>query len=367
MLSLMLVLQLMTMQSLSADVSSSSNPVLSLESNSVLDLNGHTISCTLPKDQQSVGISVDGKSNIIIRNGKITNCYMGVRGNYAQNVTLDNIDLSENLYIGANMPGGSFNSIINSICRNIRGYLVEAYAICINGIGNNGNIAHNVIEEIYRQTNVSGTGEAVAVLIPANEKNVMIQNNVISNSVKQSGSIGMWFGDGATGIVDGNTIYNYSNPIAAYQPENVTKTNNNISEYVPPAPPSPTVSAAITASGIEITITNGPGGAMDWVALTRSDLPDSAYVDWRYVNGTQVATMGISNATFSIPLPQVPGTYNVRFYANNSLAVKLGTSENIVVVPVNNGGNNNVPNTLPFRICSGTPLVCYSGILTKEQ
>ena len=89
---------------------------------------------------------------------------------------------------------------------------------------------------------------------------------------------------------------------------------------------------------IVVVVTNGPGNRLDWVTLTASVSPDNSYLDWYYLNGSKSQPMsGATTATITFPRP-ANGTYNVRLFANNTLAVKLATS-----VPITVGGQNTNP------------------------
>ena len=66
------------------------------------------------------------------------------------------------------------------------------------------------------------------------------------------------------------------------------------------------------------TVASGPGNALDWVALYQ--VGGSTEVDWKFLNGSRTAPLsGFSNASVPIALPATPGTYLIRFYANNTV------------------------------------------------
>ena len=99
-------------------------------------------------------------------------------------------------------------------------------------------------------------------------------------------------------------------------------------------PPTPTVTVpASVASGATLTasIANGPANPMDWVGLYITGAPDSQFVAWNYLNGTHtVPSQGVSAADVSFTAPAATGSYNVRFFSNNSF-VKLATSNAVAV------------------------------------
>ena len=101
----------------------------------------------------------------------------------------------------------------------------------------------------------------------------------------------------------------------------------------PPAPPAITLSATTIAPGgtVTATIANGPGNAGDWVGLLGASAADGTYVDWKYLNGMQTRPgAGVTGAAVAFVMPATPGTYNVRFFLNDSW-VKLATSATITV------------------------------------
>ena len=93
------------------------------------------------------------------------------------------------------------------------------------------------------------------------------------------------------------------------------------------------VSTSVAPGGqIDFTVSGGSGSRMDWVTLTPASAPNSSYLDWKYLNGTKTApAVAMTSATLQFTAPSTPGTYNIRFFANNSLANRLATSASITV------------------------------------
>jgi len=86
-----------------------------------------------------------------------------------------------------------------------------------------------------------------------------------------------------------------------------------------PSAMSFTVSATTVSPGtvVTATIANGPGSARDWVGLYL--VGASAEVDWKFLNGSKTApTGGLANAVVSFTMPTTPGTYVLKFYANDT-------------------------------------------------
>jgi hypothetical protein len=108
-------------------------------------------------------------------------------------------------------------------------------------------------------------------------------------------------------------------------------------------PPGPTlsVSPATVAPGATLTVTliNGPGAALDWLALYPTSAPadtgtvagTGSHLAWAFLNDTQTApATGLTTATVHFTMPLVLGAYHVRFYANNGFTV-LTTSPTVQV------------------------------------
>jgi hypothetical protein len=99
---------------------------------------------------------------------------------------------------------------------------------------------------------------------------------------------------------------------------------------------NPTVTPStttVTPGGIvTATIANGPGNARDWVALYIAG--DSNYLDWKYLNGTQVVpATGVTGAAVPFTMPITQGAYTLRFYTGSTL---LATSATITVATSSN-------------------------------
>ena len=111
----------------------------------------------------------------------------------------------------------------------------------------------------------------------------------------------------------------------------VTMDTNNVS--VCEAPPVITLSATTVVAGGTVTATmaNGPGNAGDWVGLYGASAADGTYEDWKYLNGTRSKPgSGVTGAAVTFTMPATPGTYNVRFFLNDTTSL-LATSLTITV------------------------------------
>ena len=59
-----------------------------------------------------------------------------------------------------------------------------------------------------------------------------------------------------------------------------------------------------------MTLTNGYGGAYDWIGLAPAGSSDRTYLDYTYV-GENVTTK-----TWTVTMPSTPGTYEFRLFYN---------------------------------------------------
>src|SRR6516164_9919266 len=97
------------------------------------------------------------------------------------------------------------------------------------------------------------------------------------------------------------------------------------SNLTAPSSPSITVngsSNAVVTPGAKITVAvaNGPGNPTDWVAIYNAgDTNNSNHLSWVYLNGTQTApATGVKSATVTMTAPNTNGSYEARFYANDT-------------------------------------------------
>jgi subtilisin len=91
-------------------------------------------------------------------------------------------------------------------------------------------------------------------------------------------------------------------------------------------PPALTVSAttAVPGTPVTVTLTNGYGGATDWLALAHTGSPNNSYLQLTYVGGT------VTTRTWTVTMPSTPGTYEFRLFLNNSYTL-AATSPSVTV------------------------------------
>ena len=107
--------------------------------------------------------------------------------------------------------------------------------------------------------------------------------------------------------------------------------------------PSVTPSVTTVAAGANLTATvaNGPGNLYDWVGLYASG--STTLLDWKYLSGTRVApATGLTGAAVTFTAPTTPGSYDLRFFPNNSFTL-LATSVPVTVT----GGGSVTPSITP--------------------
>jgi hypothetical protein len=91
------------------------------------------------------------------------------------------------------------------------------------------------------------------------------------------------------------------------------------------SPPALTVSATSVAVGsaVTVTLTNGLGGASDWLALAATGSGDASYLQWTYVGS------GVTTRTWTVTMPTTAGTYEFRLFRNGY--IRAATSPPVTV------------------------------------
>jgi hypothetical protein len=94
--------------------------------------------------------------------------------------------------------------------------------------------------------------------------------------------------------------------------------------------PTPVFSLSATSvprgGTVTVTLTNCPGGSLDWIALAAVGAPETNYVQYTWVGG------GVTTKTWVVTMPTTPGNYEFRFYLNNNY-VRIATSATVSVGP----------------------------------
>ena len=108
------------------------------------------------------------------------------------------------------------------------------------------------------------------------------------------------------------------------------------------------VSTSTVAAGgqVTVTLTNGPGGSLDWLALADTSAPNTSFPQWTYVGG------GVRTRTWTVTAPPTSGTYEFRLFLNNGF-VRAATSPAVTVLP----GALGVTSLVPSRTTAGGPAI----------
>ena len=95
---------------------------------------------------------------------------------------------------------------------------------------------------------------------------------------------------------------------------------------------SPPEAVPVSAgASVAVVIVGGPANRADWVGLYQVGTSDGAPLQWFYLNGTRsVPASGVPFAELTFGMPTSAGSYEFRFFANNSYA-RLATSTTVLV------------------------------------
>jgi hypothetical protein len=84
-------------------------------------------------------------------------------------------------------------------------------------------------------------------------------------------------------------------------------------------------------TNVTVSVSSGPGNTTDWVELVPVGTPDSGFIEWQYLNGSQTApSSGSTSATLTFTTPAGFGNYEFRFFANNGYT-RLAISPTVTV------------------------------------
>ncbi|HYT66794.1 MAG TPA: S8 family serine peptidase [Vicinamibacterales bacterium] len=100
---------------------------------------------------------------------------------------------------------------------------------------------------------------------------------------------------------------------------------------IPIDPPPSLVPSTLTpapGSSLTVTLTNGLGGAGDWIAFAATGSPNDSYLTFTYV-GT-----GVTTRTWTVTTPSATGTYEFRLFSNNTYT-RVATSATVTVDTAN--------------------------------
>ena len=201
----------------------------------VIDLGGHGIRC----EAEQFGIDATGRERVVIRNGTISGCVIGVNATDSRMVTIEAVD-----FTGVRKTGvqGSEKTtgltVRDSVFADIAGYDSQAYAIGIKQTGSDCLAERNVFRNIRRQSGAHPelVGDGVAIVVNMESTGCVIRENLfVNDGPSEPPEIGIWVGAGASATIDGNNIVDFARGIAAYPDATVTIRDNGFKLSKPQA------------------------------------------------------------------------------------------------------------------------------------
>jgi Right handed beta helix region len=194
-----------------------------------LDLNGSTLSHARPLEA-NYGIIADRTSNVVIRDGKITNHSMGVAARDSKNLVVDNVDFTGCHANGISSQRAIGMRVRNSTFQTIAGWKENPYAIGIKYVGRSAVIENCAFRELYRQPGIPGVGEGVAIIVSRGSSDVTIKNNRFENVyIKGEVNIAVWIASGCTGVAASeNDVVNFGRGFISASANPCTIANNRL-------------------------------------------------------------------------------------------------------------------------------------------
>jgi hypothetical protein len=116
------------------------------------------------------------------------------------------------------------------------------------------------------------------------------------------------------------------------------------------APVLLTVNATTVAPGasVTVTLTNGAGGATDWLAFAATTAPSTSYTAYTYIGA------GTTTRTWTVTAPATPGTYEFRYFPNGGNTL-TATSPAVTVQGTTTNPVPVVTSLTPASIVAGSP------------
>jgi hypothetical protein len=157
----------------------------------------------------------------------------------------------------------------------------------------------------------------------------------------------------------------FSNNAAAFVANSPTVTVTGGGTGVPPpSGGSPSLTPAATSvtggSSLAVTLANGPGNRLDWVAMY--PVGSNVFVDWQYLNGTRTApSTGVTGTTLHFTMPTTSGQYILRFFSNNSAAFVANSATVTVTGTVVSGSPSLTPAATSVAGGSNLPVTVANG------
>ncbi|MDH3452085.1 MAG: S8 family serine peptidase [Gammaproteobacteria bacterium] len=101
-------------------------------------------------------------------------------------------------------------------------------------------------------------------------------------------------------------------------------------QALPPATLTVDTTTAAPGDQVTVTMTGGPGGQNDWLALAPVGSPNTTYVAYNYVSA------GATTATWTVTMPSTEGSYEFRLFLNNGYTLSAASAS--VTVQAATGG-----------------------------
>ena len=120
--------------------------------------------------------------------------------------------------------------------------------------------------------------------------------------------------------------------------------------------------SVVGAGGVvTATVSDGPGLAADWLGLyDGAGGLVTSYRDWKYLNGQhrKPESGGVANAAVTFTLPEIPGTYQLRLFTNDSYTEVASSAPIVTTIPTVTLSETavNAGATVTARITDGTGL-----------
>src|SRR5207245_973451 len=97
-----------------------------------------------------------------------------------------------------------------------------------------------------------------------------------------------------------------------------------VTAAVPPALSVNTTNVS-GGSAVTVTLSNGLGGATDWLALAAVGSTDGTYLQWVYVGA------GVTTRTWTVTMPATGGAFEFRLFLNNGFT-RAATSPTVTTI-----------------------------------
>lgn len=168
----------------------------------------------LDPNYPACGIKGEATNNLVLFDGQVggvTGFWCGVYS-YTPWTRIQELDLSGNYYMGANMSAHTARLYYNKI-DGIGGTTNETYSIGLNIGGSFSEIRGNTLRNFYKQVGATTAGEGCAIIINASAGSCVVERNWIENDQETGDTIGIFSGSGGAHSIIGNNISGFETGI----------------------------------------------------------------------------------------------------------------------------------------------------------